>query len=172
MVWESFFKPKKSISKKDFWLFIVVNLLIGLILNQFPQFLYHDDTIDVTMVLFICTSILAVIKVNGISSQKEDTLNFYMNRYDYLKLFLVSIAVGLINLFSLCIIPEKYASYSLFVISLMYSGSMVFLYFIIFLLLVAFLKRKITYDGKLIYFFCFSFFSVIIQFVIIRFELK
>jgi hypothetical protein len=169
MVWESFSKPKKSISERDFWLFIGMNFLISLILNQFPQFLYHVDTIDITLVLFICTSILAVIKLNGISSQKEDSLISYMNRYDYLKLLFISIIIGIMNLPLVLTMYEDTASInSSLEIIIIYCYCLIPFSFIVFLIIVTFFNKKVTSKSFIIYFVNFLLVSLIVQFLILR----
>jgi uncharacterized membrane protein YhaH (DUF805 family) len=176
-VWKSILKYKEYISRKSFFAFVCVNYFCFLIINGISEFSENQvlhNMIGYLLVLFVLSSILAGIKSmnaikEGVDWQNTESLTPRMNGYDFLKLLLISIAIGLIN-FLLALTNDKNTSLNCAYILLIYCVCLIPLSFMIFSLGVIFFKKEVSNSTLLLYFILFLSLSLIIQIFILQFD--
>jgi uncharacterized membrane protein YhaH (DUF805 family) len=170
--WESIFKITEPLSRRNFWIFLVLNYFCFLIINGICELLRIHILYNLTVFLsavFLLSSILAIIKSMG-SKRKGDngaeSTESLMSISDFVKLVIISIAIGGINF--LLALTSKSTSLNGAYIIFIYCGYLIPTAFIIFLIRTTLLKRKVTNELLLAYFIVFSILSLIIQFVFMQ----
>lgn len=103
--WKSIFKITQPLTRKDFWIFLVFNYIILLIISgisAFSQIYILFISSSILDVVFVLSTILAIIKLSNNKKMLADGNNLENSQplvsvKSVVKLLFISIAIGLIN---------------------------------------------------------------------------
>lgn len=167
--WESIFKITEPLSRRNFWIFLVLNYFCFLIINGISELLRIHILYNLTVFLsavFLLSSILAIIKILNskktiIDENDKESPQPLISIYTFIKLLFISIAIGLIN-FLMALTIDSGSLNGAYVV-LIYCACLIPFSFIIFLIIAVFFKKRITNESIIIYFIAFLILSLIVQ---------
>lgn len=188
-IWRSIFDYDHLLSRSHFWVFISVNFICLLVINEICDFFRWYNLLPLFYLLFIVLTIIGgmqrmedikrpryyiflpfynlfLLLQKGVIQEEEAKTN--TSGFNFIKLFFYSLIMGLLNLI-LCVVftancPVNLGSFFLMVV---YSSFLMLIFWTFYIVLVNHFKQNITNKSLFIYFLRFILFSCIISFFFI-----